>query len=559
MSDKAHKQTDKKLAAMEKHVREIYVQAEGDMRVKWEEFMENAAKRTETLQKRYEAALQGGDPKEIQEAKEALQQRLEYVTFRSSQYRDMVEQMAANYEHANEIALAYVNGKLPEIYALNYNYMGKNIAEQVGGKATGYSFNLVNAHTVKELATKNKSLLPTKKVNVPKDKRWNTKQINAQVMQGIVQGESIPKIAKRLQNVTDMTSAAAVRNARTMVTGAQNSGRVQSAAEAINNGVMLKKCWLATKDERTRDWHMDLNGEQVENDEPFNNDYGDIMYPGDPTAHPANVYNCRCTLTYKVTGFKKAADNAPQTDENSGLTEQDGSGIIESGNNIKITAENAENFQQLKGYMMNAYNICVSESVGSLDFESVKEGVQGIEYIINQFPQAKSSFKSIGTNKNGLMCAGYDGDINFNPATYKTREGALRGHGIGEGITPSGLHPKGNNCFGSGCHESGHLLEKALIDKMNGSETMLGRIMWETEALSKSIVSDACKTAKKLPECKGMANSSLRNQISRYAGEASKYSASETLAEAVCDYSLNGENAAPLSKIIWETLKKELG
>jgi hypothetical protein len=30
-----------------------------------------------------------------------------------------------------------------------------------------------------------------------------------------------------------------------------------------------------------------------------------IMYPGDPEAHPANVYNCRCTIAAKVMGFKK--------------------------------------------------------------------------------------------------------------------------------------------------------------------------------------------------------------------------------------------------------------
>jgi hypothetical protein len=29
--------------------------------------------------------------------------------------------------------------------------------------------------------------------------------------------------------------------------------------------------------------------------------------------------------------------------------------------------------------------------------------------------------------------------------------------------------------------------------------------------------------------------------------------------QAVCDVSLNGEDAAPLAKIIWKVLKKELG
>lgn len=311
MSDKAHRQTDKKLAKMEAHVREIYLQAEDDMRAKWEEFMQNAEKRTEKLRKRLDEALKGNDPKEIQEARAALQQRMEYVTFRNEQYRKMVEQMAANYEHANEIALAYINDQLPEVYALNYNYIGKDIESKVGRTVQkafdkSFSFTLVDQHTVYLLATKNKSLLPYKKVNVPKDLRWNTKQINAQVMQGILQGESMYKIADRLQGVTDMTAKAAIRNARTMVTGAENAGRMHAAEDAINKGLVMKKCWLSAHDERTRDWHLELNGQQAENDEPFENDYGKIMYPGDPHAHPANVYNCRCTLTYTVVGFRKA-------------------------------------------------------------------------------------------------------------------------------------------------------------------------------------------------------------------------------------------------------------
>ena len=43
---------------------------------------------------------------------------------------------------------------------------------------------------------------------------------------------------------------------------------------------------------------------EVDIDEPFQNDFGDIMFPGDPTADGANVYNCRCTLGYRVVGFK---------------------------------------------------------------------------------------------------------------------------------------------------------------------------------------------------------------------------------------------------------------
>jgi uncharacterized protein with gpF-like domain len=81
-----------------------------------------------------------------------------------------------------------------------------------------------------------------------------------------------------------------------MITGAQNAGRIDAMDRAKSKGIPVKKQWLATLDSRTRHWHRELDGVKVETDEPFENEYGEIMFPGDPDADPANVYNCRCTL-----------------------------------------------------------------------------------------------------------------------------------------------------------------------------------------------------------------------------------------------------------------------
>ena len=95
------------------------------------------------------------------------------------------------------------------------------------------------------------------------------------------------------------------------------------------------------------------------------------------------------------------------------------------------------------------------------------------------------------------------------------------------------------------------------IDNVTGRLTIssLFKINWLIALFSPNILGSAGKIAKKLPECKGMVNAQLKGAISGYA----KTNASECLAEAVCDYSLNGESASPLSKIIWDILKKELG
>lgn len=211
------------------------------------------------------------------------------------------EQTAQELLQANRTAQEYINGKLPSVYTTNYNLTSEGISEAV----QGYSFELVDASTVKNLATSDKTLLPYKYIDGKKDVRWNTAKVNSEVLQGIVQGESIPNIAKRLRNVTEMNRASAIRNARTTVTSAENKGRMDMLHDAAEKGVVVHKVWLAAIDARTREAHRLLDGQEQEIDDPFESELGGIMYPGDPDADPANVYNCRCTLTYKVIGFKR--------------------------------------------------------------------------------------------------------------------------------------------------------------------------------------------------------------------------------------------------------------
>ena len=291
MADTAHYQTDLKLEEMEKRLSDIYSRAENEIQKTADEYFSKFAKQDEAKRKLLE---QGKITEE------------EYTKWRKGKvmygkrFTEMKEQCAKQLLNVNQTALAYINGELPEVYAINYNALASSV-DGVGG----YSFTLVDADTVRNLAVTDASLLPYKKIDPEKDIPWNMKKINAETLQGILQGESMDKIAKRLRNVQEMNKTQAIRSARTIVTGAENKGRQDSYKRAEEDGIVMKREWIATNDSRTRHWHAELDGVEVDIDEPWVNDFGEIMFPGDPSADPANTYNCRCSMAAKVIGFKK--------------------------------------------------------------------------------------------------------------------------------------------------------------------------------------------------------------------------------------------------------------
>lgn len=282
---------------MENRLKKMYSQARRDVGREWYKYMESIKPEADRLLKAYEDAKLTSDKDLIKKTGKEYGQFLREKTYMNERYKSMLDTTTTKLANVNEIALSYLNGKMPSVYATNYNQVSKDMP-------AGISFDLVDETTVKNLVKDNPKLLPTKKLDIPKDKKWNQKAINAQVLQSIIQGESIPEMAKRLTPIMDGNKKSAIRNARTMTTSAQNKGRLDSYKAAQDNGVVLHKVWMATNSERTRAWHAALNGVEVEIDKPFENDYGKIMFPGDPTAHPGNVYNCRCTLTTKIIGFK---------------------------------------------------------------------------------------------------------------------------------------------------------------------------------------------------------------------------------------------------------------
>lgn len=300
MLDKAHRQTDSILESLELKISAVYQQAESEVKEKWEEYLKEVDDQTKDLKNKIKAAKNESDKLDYQKQ---ISDIYKDRTIMNQYYQELLQEIALQYQHSAETAVAIVNGKLPKVYSVNYNFMGDKIVNSLDD--IDIMFNLVDTQTVKNLLLDDASLFPTLEINGNQYTRWVTSTVNGQVLSGIIQGESMDKIAARLQKVTKMTARAAITNARTAVTSAENKGRLDSMQTLEKQGVVLQKEWLSTSDARTRDWHRELNGKSTDIDKPFENSVGKIMYPGDPGAAAANVYNCRCTLLTRVKGFKK--------------------------------------------------------------------------------------------------------------------------------------------------------------------------------------------------------------------------------------------------------------
>lgn len=296
-ADIARVQTDKILETMERRIAGVYRQAEKEVQGKLDEYL---------------SAFASKDARKREQVAEEVITEAEYKRWRTGQiamgkrWNELKDTLAEDYHNANVIARGIVDDNIAGIYAINHNYATFAVEK---GALVDTSYTLYDRATVTRLLAKDPEMLPPpgKKVSARiaagLDKRWNRQQIQSVMTQSIVQGESIPQIAKRLAaEVGDSNYKAAVRNARTMTTGAECAGRVDAYERAQGMGIKVRQTWVASLDSRTRDSHRAIDGETIEVGGVFSNG---CRFPGDPAGEPGEVYNCRCTLVAQIAGFER--------------------------------------------------------------------------------------------------------------------------------------------------------------------------------------------------------------------------------------------------------------
>lgn len=290
-NDPAHQATDAVLDKIEKQIAKEYKKAHKEVAAKMDDYLARFATKDATWQKW---------------VADGTKTQAEYTAWKKGQvlvgqrWADLKDELAKDYGNAAKIAQSIANGYRPEVYAINHNYSTFEI-EKASKLNTSYT--LYSKESVERMYRDNPRLYNrpgqtvSQQIKEGKLARWDKRRIQSVITQGILQGESIPNLTQRLEKVTGGDHKAAIRNIRTMMTGVENAGRVDAQERAKEMGIPVQKQWIATLDSRTRHWHRELDGVTVDTDEPFVVELDDgsedkIMFPGDPSADAANVYNC---------------------------------------------------------------------------------------------------------------------------------------------------------------------------------------------------------------------------------------------------------------------------
>lgn len=310
MRDIAAEKTDRLLSKLENKIHDEYTKAFDDADKRWREYLSAFEKQDKIEAKRLA---------DCEITKQQYQEWRQRHLAQGKQWEEMRDVIAKDLHNSNLIAARLANGSMADIYALNANY-GTYLVEKSGKISTGFTlYNHDSAEALlkeewkinpqtgrnsflpKPSAKKQKELKKLKSTNP--DVLWNARNIQSAMFQSILIGESIPDIAKRLASVAVMDEHQAIRNARTLTTNVQNKGRMDAFDRASKLGVELVDEWNSILDGRTRHSHRHMHGERRPHDskKPFSNG---CMYPGDPHAPAAEVYNCRCRLISWVKGFE---------------------------------------------------------------------------------------------------------------------------------------------------------------------------------------------------------------------------------------------------------------
>lgn len=119
--------------------------------------------------------------------------------------------------------------------------------------------------------------------------------VKSEISRGIAQGDSYKDIAKRISDQCDISFNNAYRIARTEGGRVSTEAQLDSMRDSVEKGADLVKQWDATLDTRTREVHLELDGQTAELEDYFESNAGPVLAPHEFGIASQDI-NCRCRL-----------------------------------------------------------------------------------------------------------------------------------------------------------------------------------------------------------------------------------------------------------------------
>jgi SPP1 gp7 family putative phage head morphogenesis protein len=135
-------------------------------------------------------------------------------------------------------------------------------------------------------------------VRIPMINDTTRREISKTLAEGVLRGEGIESLTARVRTTfRGISKSRAALIARTEVGTAASFARNASIQDAADAGIVDKRRWIATIDNRTRHNHLQLNGQVQPVGKPFKIPFTSktAMYPGGFSDVKENA-NCRCVV-----------------------------------------------------------------------------------------------------------------------------------------------------------------------------------------------------------------------------------------------------------------------
>lgn len=540
---------------LEKRIREVYEEAEKDVEQKMLEY-----NRKRNIK----------DKIKLRELREGKITHEEYnrwragQIFQGKQWIAKREQIAQTLHDANKIAARIANDEKANIFAINANYQAYMLEH---GAGINFGFGLYDSSTVAALIKSEPQVLPFYTPKKSKDMTWNMRSITRQITQGIIQGEKLDDIAKRIAKVTSSNNMnSMLTHARTGMTMAQNSGRQYRLKEAESMSIKVHKEWMATFDELTRWQHRELDGQKRPINKPFNIDGYTIMFPGDPTAHPSMVYNCRCTLVGDLDDYPAEYErydniNGKPVKEMTYKEWENAKNGVTVPKFTQVGIGLAKSVQEINNILNQAGVFTTKCDLTGCDLDSAKSIAAAYEQIFSRYPTLKGRFKGVDAQPVGMGDNVYawcylrnGGKVQVNPNKYNNWQSVVRRY---ERDVMSDWHPEGTTAESIVTHEVGHVIDGLLArEGVLGGVTASGQYRYASSSMKNTIMKRAAKEdpdiAEELEIDKLLKdNATVQHYVSRYASKNNQ----EWFAECFAEY-ITSANPRTVARLFGEELER---